>query len=398
MVSNLAPGRASGTTSVPAKSGLSPRRRMRRSHPRLRSPTPPTPWGTKQPTSNRALAPADRERAPRKRYGSASRPGQDRPAAAQEQGRLFLIGGEGPVKTSIAYRSGTYAARQGFSLSRELGLVWAFIRYDVSTTLMPALLFTLAAYKVTSPDLLAGLGTIALSLVYFTLYVYVFCLSNQLVGIEEDRRNKPDRPIVAGLVTPAGAQARMYVAMILFALLGEALGVALWTGLWLLVVLLHNQYGWSWHWFGKNLCMALGVLAELASAWQLVAPLSLNGFIWTGMIALVMFPLVAVQDLRDMRGDRAIGRRTFPLVFGERPTRLFLALGFCILPVLTHITLTHISTLGAAALLCDLILVLVSLAIAARVLLLRGQAADHRTYMLFTYWYCTALATAIVIL
>lgn len=302
------------------------------------------------------------------------------------------------MKTSITYRTDAYVSRQNISVSRELGLIWAFIRYDISTTLMPALLFTLAAYKSATLGLLTGLGTIALSLVYFTLYVYVFCLSNQLVGIEEDRRNKPDRPIVAGLVTPAGAQARMYVAMILFALLGQVLGVALWTGLWLLVVLLHNQYGWSWHWFGKNLCMALGVLAELAGAWQLVAPLSLNAFIWTGMIALVMFPLVAVQDLRDMRGDRAIGRRTFPLVFGERPTRRFLAVGFCILPVLMHITVTRVSVLSPAVLLCDLILALVSLVIAARVLLLRGQAADHRTYMLFTYWYCTALATAIVIL
>lgn len=302
------------------------------------------------------------------------------------------------MKSSITYPVHSYLSQHHTSVGRELRLVWAFIRYDVSTTLMPALLFTFAAYRVMQPDLLRGLGALAVSLLYFTLYAYVFCLSNQLVGVEEDRRNKPDRPIVAGLVSREGAQVRMYVVMLLFALLGQVLNVGLWTALWLLVVLLHNQCGWSWHWFGKNLCMALGVLAELAAAWQIVGPLNLSAFIWMGMIALVMFPLVVVQDLRDMRGDHAIGRRTFPLVFGEQPTRFFVAAGFCVLPLLMHAAILRVSAPTAVALAFDAALALLSLLIGVRTLLCRTRAADHRTYMIFTYWYCLALATAVVIL
>jgi 4-hydroxybenzoate polyprenyltransferase len=302
------------------------------------------------------------------------------------------------VKSSITYPVTSYLHQHHISVGRELRLVWAFIRYDISTTLVPALLFMLAAYKGTQPDLISRLDTIALSLVYFLLYAYVFCLSNQLVGVEEDRRNKPDRPIVAGMVTRQGARVRMYVVMLLFALIGQLLSIGLWTALWLLVVLLHNQCGWSSHWFGKHLCMAMGVLAELAAAWQIVGPLNLRALIWVGVIALVMFPLVAVQDLRDMRGDDAIGRRTFPLVFGEQYTRLFVAVGFWILPLVMHATIVRISAPTVAALVCDVALAAVSVLIAARVLICRSRAADHRTYMAFTYWYCIALATAVVIL
>lgn len=302
------------------------------------------------------------------------------------------------MKSSITYPVTSYLHQHHISVGRELRLVWAFIRYDISTTLVPALLFMLAAYKGTQPDLISRLDTIALSLVYFLLYAYVFCLSNQLVGVEEDRRNKPDRPIVAGMVTRQGARVRMYVVMLLFALIGQLLSIGLWTALWLLVVLLHNQCGWSSHWFGKHLCMAMGVLAELAAAWQIVGPLNLRALIWVGVIALVMFPLVAVQDLRDMRGDDAIGRRTFPLVFGEQYTRLFVAVGFWILPLVMHATIVRISAPTVAALVCDVALAAVSVLIAARVLICRSRAADHRTYMAFTYWYCIALATAVVIL
>jgi 4-hydroxybenzoate polyprenyltransferase len=302
------------------------------------------------------------------------------------------------VKSSITYPVTSYLHQHHISVGRELRLVWAFIRYDISTTLVPALLFMLAAYKGTQPDLISRLDTIALSLVYFLLYAYVFCLSNQIVGVEEDRRNKPDRPIVAGMVTRQGARVRMYVVMLLFALIGQLLSIGLWTALWLLVVLLHNQCGWSSHWFGKHLCMAMGVLAELAAAWQIVGPLNLRALIWVGVIALVMFPLVAVQDLRDMRGDDAIGRRTFPLVFGEQYTRLFVAVGFWILPLVMHATIVRISAPTVAALVCDVALAAVSVLIAARVLICRSRAADHRTYMAFTYWYCIALATAVVIL
>ena len=302
------------------------------------------------------------------------------------------------MKSSITYPVTSYLHQHHIGVGRELRLVWAFIRYDISTTLVPALLFTLAAYKETQPSLISRLDTIALSLVYFLLYAYVFCLSNQIVGVEEDRRNKPDRPIVAGMVTRQGAQVRMYVVMLLFALIGQLLSIGLWTALWLLVVLLHNQCGWSSHWFGKHLCMAVGVLAELAAAWQIMGPLNLRALIWLGVIALVMFPLVAVQDLRDMRGDDAIGRRTFPLVFGERFTRLFVAVGFWILPLVMHATIVRISVPTAAALVCDVALAAVSVLIAARVLICRSRAADHLTYMAFTYWYCIALATAVVIL
>jgi methyl-accepting chemotaxis protein len=116
--------------------------------------------------------------------------------------------------------------------------------------------------------------------------------------------------------------------MILYTLTGWLLGVLLWTILWQITISLHNLAGWSKHWITKNLSMSLGVIAMLAAAWELVAPLSLHAIRWILLLACVMYLLFSLQDLRDMSGDRRVGRKTFPLVFGEQKTRWFLSTGF----------------------------------------------------------------------
>src|SRR5689334_15649237 len=88
----------------------------------------------------------------------------------------------------------------------EPRLVWNFIRYDISTTIAPNLLFMFAAWRSSGgsvEQLASGLGRGAL---FFLLYVLTFCLSNQFMGVEEDRINKPDRPLVRGDTTVLGAQ------------------------------------------------------------------------------------------------------------------------------------------------------------------------------------------------
>lgn len=281
---------------------------------------------------------------------------------------------------------------------REVSLSWTFIAGDISSTIIPATLFLTAAWHSQASPIIAWVDAAARGLLYFWLYIYIFCLSNQIAGLEEDRINKPHRPLVRGDVPVAGAWQRWLWSMGAFTVTGWAFGVLPWALLWQAVTVLHNFGGWARPWYGKNLMMALGIVAQLGAAWTLVQPLTPLAWRWILVIAAIIFVVVSAQDLRDMEGDRRIGRRTVPLVFGEQPTRIGLAVAFALLPLVVHSWLIMPSGLTTGALVSDVLLAVMSFVISGRLLLLRSRKADHHTYLLLTYWYCMVLFSAIVVM
>lgn len=280
----------------------------------------------------------------------------------------------------------------------ELLLSWLVIKSDISATIVPTLLFTIAAWNSASGSLYDLGVALGHGLIYFWLYVLIFCLSNQLVGVDEDRINKPYRPLVVGLVSYRGALIRWAASMLVFSIVGWWFGVLEWALLWQAASVLHNFGDWSKHWLGKHLVMSIGIVAGLAPAWELATPLTDDAWRWIVFLACVILPLIATQDLRDTAGDYAIGRRTFPIAFGVRATRLMLGLCFALLPIAVHYTLMTSTTGIWYMLICNVALTGLSLLIAVRVLLCRTRQADQYTYKLFTYWYCCITASAIVIL
>jgi 4-hydroxybenzoate polyprenyltransferase len=302
-----------------------------------------------------------------------------------------------PIWAKHAERMGrTHADVALVAMARELSLSWGFVRYDITSTVVPATLAMVAAARI---DPSVSPTTLVLGIAYFLLYVYVFSVSNQIVGVEEDRRNKPDRPLPSGAVTLRGAWIRWALAMVLFPMLGAALGVARWALLWQLSLSLYNFGGFARHWATKSLIMAVGLVAQLAAAWAIVGPVPELAWRWIAGLAVVAFVLCNVQDLRDVAGDRVLRRRTLPIVYGLRPTCLALAVLFALgLPVLTHGWLFDPLPHGGLVWVSLLLLDGLGLVIAARLVLDHQPAGLHRTYMLFTYWYCLALACACVVL
>jgi len=282
------------------------------------------------------------------------------------------------------------------AVARELSLTWGFVRYDFSATVVPATLGMVAAARVEGDVQPATLG---LGAVYFLLYVYAFAVSNQIIGVEEDRRNKPDRPLPSGLVALRGAWVRWVLAMLLFPILGAALGVARWALLWQLCFCLYNFGGFARHWATKSLIMGVGLVAQLAAAWGIVGPMPGLAWRFISGLAVVAFVFCNIQDLRDVAGDRTLARRTLPIVYGMRRTCIVLAVLFAVgLPLLTHAWLFVGVPVGFGMVACLVVLDGLSLWIAARLLLDQRPSGLHRSYMLFTYWYCLALASACVVL
>ncbi|MBH0776965.1 UbiA family prenyltransferase [Nocardia bovistercoris] len=276
---------------------------------------------------------------------------------------------------------------------RELRICWAFTRGDLSATVLPATVFTMAAAMSAGLTLDALPGLLLRCVPYFWLYIYTFDLSNQLTGIDEDRINKPHRPLVTGLVTPAEVRVRLIVTTVAFLALGAALGVFEWTVLWVAAWVFHNHLGGAKFWWGKNLAMVAGTIAQLAAAWQIVTGPTATAWTWILAIAVPLAGLVSLQDLRDRDGDLAVGRRTMVVVLGEAQARLVLAVAFAVYPVLLYVLL-YDGAPTAAVLIGGVGACVLSL-IAFRVLALRSRRADHHTYLLYTAWYCLALASAI---
>lgn len=284
-------------------------------------------------------------------------------------------------------------------VSRELKLSWHFIWRDISTTMIPALLFMGAAVKTIYPismqALLLGLGRWA---IYFWLYIYTFCLADQIGGAEEDRINKPDRPIPAAAVSLHGAVRRWVVAVGVFLLVGGWFGVWPWSLLWVVASVLHNFRGWDKHWFTKNnVIMPVGFLAEVAPAWQLVTPLTPLAWRWLLVGAFVVCVTAAVQDFRDITGDRATGRRTLPVILGQKRARALMSVIFLFMPFFIHFMLFEAAGI-VGKVLCDAWLGGLVMLIVYRLWKYDSAPEDHKTYMVYTYWYCSVLASAVVVM
>ena len=283
-------------------------------------------------------------------------------------------------------------------LQREIQILWGICRYDISTTIMPGMLFSFAAWHTTIANS-QPLGPMLLSsLSYFLLYCFVFCLSNQIAGIAEDRHNKPERPLPSGMMTIPGAWVRWVVAMVLFTVIGWWLDVLIWALLWQITLVLYNFGHGARHFITKNTAMCVGLIAQLAAAWQIVTPITSVAWDWILVPGLVMLTHVSLQDMRDVVGDNINRRHTFPLVMGWNKSRWFLAVAFAILPLITHTVLFMPVEANLATWICSGILTALCLVISARLLWYTTPEAHHRTYMLFTYWYCALLASAIIIL
>lgn len=280
---------------------------------------------------------------------------------------------------------------------RELYISWRFLRNDVWAGILPGVAFTLVALRQAQAPPPDFAQTIGWSVLYFWFYLYGHTLANQIVGIEEDRINKPERPLPSGLVSRTGALRRLAVATVLLIATGFLLGVGRWALLWAATYLLLNFFGHR-HWFWKNtLPMSVGAVAMLGAAWEMVRPMT--GVEWRTVLSIAGFVAVTspIQDFRDIEGDRVLNRRTLPLAVGERRGRILISLALVAwLPVAWLILRPALgSPVGKAF---ALSLTMLELLVAVRLLRFRGAVADHRTYRLYEQLYCLYVVSAFALL
>ena len=215
-------------------------------------------------------------------------------------------------------------------VSREFDIFLGFSWRDWSASIIPGSIFAVGAMRYANLPLLSIPFKYLLLLSWLTPYVYFFNLSNQITGVDEDRINKPDRHIPAGTVTLEGAKWRWVIALSAFLLvaafkpnlLPETIG-------WVLTVAFLCLTSVGSHWFGKNtVAMATGTWSLLNASWKVIVPLTPRSQRFVIAVSAWAGLLTQIQDLRDIKGDAAVGRKTMPLVFGERATRWIITPAF----------------------------------------------------------------------
>ncbi|KAF7330606.1 UbiA prenyltransferase [Mycena sanguinolenta] len=288
-------------------------------------------------------------------------------------------------RAMMEYRCRTLALVSD-AVGYEIRLFWAFSWRDWSMTIIPGTIPTISALRsLDSASTRLVVESIAHSLAYFALFVYAFNLANQITGVDEDRINKPDRPLPSGLVTVRGAYIRWYAITLFHLAISATWGVLPWTIPWVLINIHVNFYGGDKHWFTKNLIfLSVGSFCQLQAAWGLVAPITLRETRWAGMLSCMLGIVMNLQDLRDVEGDRIAGRQTLPIVLGDS-FRWVMAVIICAAPFVCWVSDFLVGYCGFG-------LAVSMFYVAYRVVSGGSREYDHRTYMIFTYIYCGCIS------
>jgi len=162
---------------------------------------------------------------------------------------------------------------------------------------------------------------------------------NQVTDLEADRINKPSRPIPSGRVAPYEAirlAGWLYAAaFVLASLVGPQCTLLAGTAAVLTVMYSAPPFRLKAVPFLANAVIALprGVLLKVAG-WSCVRDFGRTEPWYIGLIfGLFLLGATTTKDFADIRGDRAAGYRTLPVLLGPRRAAWFTA-PFLVLPFL----------------------------------------------------------------
>ncbi|KAF9468327.1 UbiA prenyltransferase family [Collybia nuda] len=196
--------------------------------------------------------------------------------------------------------------------------LFLFTKSDIKTTLIPVGMFAIASAPLYSLNKLPG------TLFWIWIHLLQFDTSNQIVGAEEDRTNKPDRPVPSERLTIINAIALRW-ALIPACLIYSALysrevvhaSIAL-----IVLTTIYNEFGaHACHWVIRNIVNAAG-FASFEWGSTLTAGADPTQLTDVGVLAVcisfgIFATTIQTQDFKDVEGDQTINRKTLPIIFPE---------------------------------------------------------------------------------
>ncbi|KAF9040692.1 UbiA prenyltransferase family [Panaeolus papilionaceus] len=272
------------------------------------------------------------------------------------------------------------------ALAYHVYTIFLFSKSDIKTTLIPSF-FALGAAPL-SPTRRFAHAIQAVLWIY--LHLFQFNLSNQVRDPEEDRQNKPWRPLPSGRITLKNANRlkKLSIAACLF---------ASWCYGWrllrisafftVLIPAYHELHGDS-HWISKNLMNAVGY-ACFASGSTLIASkdrtqLDFTGTLSISVISAILATTIQAQDFQDVEGDSLVGRKTLPIVFPNL-SRLT--------PIVTLLIWSlYLTTIWEINAIASITFFTLAVVVGTRYYLWRSVKDDQLSYFLYNIWLAGAFA------
>lgn len=219
----------------------------------------------------------------------------------------------------------------------HLHTLWLFTFSDLKTIVLPKSAFGIITLlsgqnlmKGSRPPYATICFCLPLVLVWNWVNLLPLAMNNQYSkeSTEEDRENKPWRPIPAGRVTMQETRYLMFICYAVafsssLVLGGTAECVALILQGWIY----NHLEGANKSYLARNLLNATGYLTFAAGATRVACiqsgtDLHPRSSLWFIVLGGVILTTIQFQDLYDQKGDSIRGRRTIPLLVGDRLSRL----------------------------------------------------------------------------
>lgn len=283
----------------------------------------------------------------------------------------------------------------------ELSLIWHFTKRDLVTIPVPGVIYSASAWIYSGHYLYKAIVPLLLSVVYFTCVLLFFNVSNQLCDIEEDRIDKPDRPIVSGMVSRQGARLRLVLYGAIALIIAHRffkLPIVWYTVTYFIGTIINNHFTAKLFWTLRTSMTAYGATIPVVMGWSSVAPVPKAVWIWFLFLMLNWCVLGPLQDLRDLDGDRKVGRRTLPLIYGEDTTKEMIRLGGLVLAVVFHYVLKNVARPGLLTAAYELIMSFMSIALTNRAWNSASAKEYNTVYKLFGAYYGLMLLSGSVLI
>ncbi|KAI1182699.1 UbiA prenyltransferase family-domain-containing protein [Nemania serpens] len=225
-------------------------------------------------------------------------------------------------------------ARLFITLKEFIWDLWLFTESDFLTFVGPDTAFGIFG-ALAGPLLLNNsdgpyrvLARTPLVILYNWANVLIFDLANQRTpqSAEEDRINKPHRPLPSGRMTDVQARRLLLVSLPTVLVVNYLLGPWKETAILFTLTWMYNDLGGGDEDFiVRNLIIGFAFGLYNAGSLKIAGgkncSINEQGVLWTGILSSVIFTTMHSQDLKDQAGDRSRSRRTAPIVLGDFAAR-----------------------------------------------------------------------------
>ncbi|KAJ5690743.1 hypothetical protein N7462_005135 [Penicillium macrosclerotiorum] len=291
-----------------------------------------------------------------------------------------------------------------FRIKQHLFTLWLFTVTDIETVILPCTVLGISNILAQSPVILDEWLHIFKRTLTVVIWLWVnlvpLTISNQRgpASILEDSANKPWRPLPSRRITPHQAKRVMlafYVVSQIYSRMYsggglQSFGLAI-LGTW------YNRFeGGEHHPLLRNFINALGYLCFTSGVVEIALgdtkhqhhrSLDSGEYIghmdspklWPAVITGIIVSTMHIQDMYDQEGDALRGRKTLPLVIGDKATRRSLAIAMVLWGIICPI-LAQVEDLVFLA------SCLLTFSIAFRTLTWRDPASDKITYRVWNIW------------